>query len=229
MGKTFVSVVVPTLNEATTIVASLTRLASQGADEIIVVDASSPDGTSELAAPLCNRVIQTPRGRGAQQNRGAAVARGEVLLFLHADCWLESGAIERLRRFVRRHPRVPGGCFRMRVEDRHPLYRMIDTAAQIRAGLLGVPYGDQAIFVPRWAFERIGGFPETKLMDDVLLGLRLRQLGRLAVLPARVYVSPRRWKHQGILRQTLRNWALTMMAACGISTDVLARFYPVIR
>ncbi|HEX8204318.1 MAG TPA: glycosyltransferase, partial [Isosphaeraceae bacterium] len=106
----------PTYNEATTIVGALEGLADQGADDVVVVDGGSPDGTAALAARTgWVRVETAPRGRGVQQNRGAAVAAGDVLLFLHADCRLEAGAIAALRRFVGRHPRVPGGCFRMRV------------------------------------------------------------------------------------------------------------------
>ena len=169
------------------------------------------------------------RGRGVQQNRGAAASSGDLLVFLHADCRLEDGAIAALRRYLARHPRVPGGCFRMRIEDSHPLYRAIDTAAHLRAGLLGLPYGDQGIFIRRSVFESIGGFPETPLMEDVMISLKLRREGRLAVLPARIFVSPRRWRQCGIIRQTLKNWALTAAATLGVSTEFLARFYPHIR
>lgn len=224
-----ISVVIPTWNEATTIVVALARLADQGADEVVVADASSPDGTAALASSAGARVVSSPRGRGVQQNRGAAATTGDLLLFLHADCWLESGALAALRRFAARHPRVPGGCFRMRVDDPDPRFRPINVAADLRAGLLGVPYGDQGIFVTRPAFDRAGGFPETRLMDDVLLALRLRRLGRLVVLRPEIRVSPRRWKQQGIFRQSLRNWSLTAAAAVGISTDTLARFYPTVR
>jgi rSAM/selenodomain-associated transferase 2 len=224
-----VSVIIPTLCEATTIAATLARLARQGADEVIVADADSPDGTAELAATAGARVVRSPRGRGVQQNRGAAAASGDVLLFLHADCWLEDGAVEALRRLVRRGPRLAGGCFRMRVDDTDPRFRPIDAAAHLRAGVLGVPYGDQGLFVPRWAFDSAGGFPETPLMDDVFLALRLRRLGRIALLRQRIHVSPRRWRQRGLARQTLLNWTLTAGAALGVRTHLLARAYPVVR
>ncbi|MBX6312250.1 MAG: TIGR04283 family arsenosugar biosynthesis glycosyltransferase [Isosphaeraceae bacterium] len=224
-----VSVVIPTWNEASTIVACLTRLSRQGVDEVVVADADSPDGTAELAAALGVRVLRSLRGRGVQQNRGAAATTGDVLLFLHADCWLEDGAIDQLRRFVARNPKVPAGCFRMRVADGDPRFRPIDAAAHLRAGVLGLPYGDQALFVPRPVFERVGGFPEVPLMEDVCLALRLRRLGRIALLPAQVYTSARRWRRLGITRQTLRNWSLTALAALGVRLEVLARLYPAIR
>ncbi len=224
-----VSVVIPTLNEAAAIGPCLERLARQAADEVIVADAASPDGTASLAAKRGVRVVTSPRGRGVQQNRGAELANGDVLLFLHADCELEDGALDCLRRFVSRNPRVPGGCFRMRVDGREWTFRTIDATAHLRAGVLGVPYGDQGIFVTRWAFERVRGFPEVALMEDVHLALRLRKLGRLALLSKQIVVSPRRWRKQGIFLQTLRNWMLTAAAAVGVRMEFLARFYPVIR
>ncbi len=224
-----VSVVIPTLNEAKTIGSCLDHLADQGVDEVIVADAGSPDGTADRASRAGARVVAAPKGRGVQQNRGALEASGDVLLFLHADCRLEGGAIAELQRFVARCPKVPGGCFRMRVDGPEWAFRAIDAAAHLRAGVLGVPYGDQGIFVPRWAFDRVGGFPELPLMEDVYLMLRLRRLGRIALLPKRIEVSARRWRNQGILGQSLRNWALTAGAAGGMSTETLARFYPVVR
>lgn len=224
-----VSVVIPTLEEAASIGSCLDRLAPQGADEVIVADADSADGTAGLARAAGARVVRSPRGRGVQQNRGAAASSGDVLLFLHADCRLEPGSIACLRRFVGRCPRAPGGCFRMRVDAPDLAFRAIDAAAHLRAGLMGLPYGDQGIFVPRWAFDRVGGFPELPLMEDVYLALRLRKLGRVALLPRRIYVSPRRWRSQGILGQSIRNWGLTAAAAAGVGTGTLSRFYPVVR
>jgi rSAM/selenodomain-associated transferase 2 len=224
-----VSVIIPTLNEATTIARTLRQLKTQDCDEIIVADAMSADGTATLARREGVAVVDSSRGRSVQQNRGAAASSGDLLVFLHADCRLEDGAIAALRRYLARHPKVPGGCFRMRIEDSHPLYRVIDTAAHLRAGLLGLPYGDQGIFIRRSVFESLGGFPETPLMEDVMISLKLRHKGRLTVLPARIFVSPRRWHQCGIIRQTLKNWALTAAATLGVSTEFLARFYPHIR
>src|SRR5436309_1129188 len=124
-----VSVIIPTLNEATTIVQTLRQLKTQNCDEIVVADAMSPDGTAGLARLESVVVVDSSRGRGVQQNRGAAASSGDLLVFLHADCRLEAGAIAALRQYLARHPRVPGDCFRMRIEDPHPLYRAIDIAA----------------------------------------------------------------------------------------------------
>jgi rSAM/selenodomain-associated transferase 2 len=224
-----ISVVIPVLNEAATIAEALRGLARQGPDEIVVVDASSPDGTAELARTEGVTVIDSPRGRGVQQNRGAAATSGDTLLFLHADCRLGERSIAGLRRFLVHHPRVVGGCFRMRVAEDRWLFRCIDVAANLRAGLLGITYGDQGIFVTRRVFDRIGGFPETPLMEDVGFSLQMRRLGRVAVLPLQIAVSPRRWARHGLIGQTARNWALLAAAAAGVPALTLARFYPPVR
>jgi rSAM/selenodomain-associated transferase 2 len=230
MSQPGVAVIVPTLDEAGTIVECLAWLREQGPDEVVVVDAGSSDGTAALArqSGLC-RVLDGPRNRGRQQNLGAAATHAPTLLFLHADTHLEPGALVRLRRFVGRNPRVPGGCFRMRVANSDPRFRAIDTAAHLRAGLLHIPYGDQGLFAPRWAFDRAGGFPELPFMDDLFFSLRLRRLGRLAVLPAHIIVSDRRWRTKGLLRQSIRNWLLTALAALGVPPEHLRHAYPSVR
>jgi len=224
-----VSVLIPTLNEVANIGPCVEHLAGQGADEVIVSDAHSPDGTAEWAERAGAVVVRSPKGRGVQQNQAASVASGQVFLFLHADCRLEPGAIDCLRRFVARSPRVPGGCFRMQVDAPDWLFRPIDASAHLRAGVFGYPYGDQGVFVTRWAFDQVGGFPELPLMDDLLLSGRLRRLGRLALLPKRIFVSPRRWRRYGIIGQSVRNWALTVAVAGGIGPQTLARYYPEVR
>ena len=225
--------IVPTWNEASTIDRCLTRLIKQRPEEILVADGGSPDGTFDLAKayePQGVQALLAPKGRAAQQNHASRIATGDIFLFLHADCWLDDGALDEIRRFVEIHPRVPGGCLRMRVESPRPyLYASVNAAADLRGSWLGLPYGDQAMFATRWAFERVGGFPIVKLMDDLLLSLELRRLGRLAILKSAVCVSDRRWRQQGILRQSMRNWALTAAAALGVPPDELARFYPVVR
>jgi rSAM/selenodomain-associated transferase 2 len=223
-----VSFIIPTLNEAAAIADTLRRLRGQGPGEIIVVDGGSGDGTPDRAAALADHVLSGPRGRAAQMNLGAAQAGGDVLLFLHADCSLEDGAAAQAERLLARRG-VVAGCFRMTVEAPGLGFRLIDAAATARVRLTGIAYGDQGLFVRREVFARVGGFPPLRLMEDVFLSLRLRRLGRLAVAPARIFVSPRRWQRQGLVRQTLRNWTLTALAAAGVHPDRLARFYPAVR
>jgi rSAM/selenodomain-associated transferase 2 len=222
-----VSVIIPTLNEATGLADTLRSLRQERPHEIIVVDGGSRDATCERASEA-DVVLSGPRGRAAQMNHGAAHATGDALLFLHADCTLEAGALAAAVRCLRR-PGVAAGCFRMRVAADGWPFRSIDYFATARVRLTGVVYGDQGLFLTRERFERAGGFPELRLMEDVFLSLRLRRAGRVAVAPRRIFVSPRRWQNQGVVRQTLRNWALTALAAAGVHPDHLAAHYPAVR
>src|SRR5262249_35781461 len=143
-------------------------------------------------------------------------------------CALEAGALGAAARCLARRG-VAGGCFRMRVAAPGMLYRMIDAAATARVRLTGLGYGDQGLFVRRALFEEGGGFPPVGLIEDAGIGGGLRARGRMVVAPARVFVSPRRWQRVGVVRQTLRNWALTALAGAGVHPDRLARFYPAVR
>ena len=222
-----VSVVIPALNEAACLAETIRSVRLENPCEILVVDGGSTDGTCE-AAREADRVLRGPRGRAAQMNLGAAHASGEVLLFLHADCTLERGALRAAeRRLGGRN--VAAGCFRMRVTAPSPVYRLIDACATARVRLTGLVYGDQGLFVERRRFERLGGFPPLGFMEDVFLSRMLHRQGRMVVAPKRIFVSPRRWRRQGVVRQTLRNWTLTALAAGGVHPDRLAGFYPVVR
>jgi rSAM/selenodomain-associated transferase 2 len=221
------SVVVPTLNEEASLAGTLTALREQSPLEVIVVDGGSTDGTSRIAS-AADRLLTGVRGRAAQMNLGAANARGDALLFLHADCRPEAGALAEALRLLGRRG-VAAGCFRMRVAAEGWGYRAIDWCATARVRLTGIVYGDQGLFVRREVFERVGGFPAVRLMEDVLISRRLRRKGRVVVAERRLFVSPRRWQRVGLVRQTLRNWALTALAAGGVPPDRLARFYPAVR
>jgi rSAM/selenodomain-associated transferase 2 len=222
-----VSVIIPTLNEADTIGEAVRSTRLQSPREIIVVDGGSTDGT-QAAAGAADIVLRTARGRAAQMNAGAAQARGEIVLFLHADCRLAPGGLAQAVALLSRH-RVVAGCFTMRVGAEGRLYRLIDAAATARVRLTGLIYGDQGLFLRRIDFERFGGFPTVPFLEDVLFSKRLRAEGRIVVAPARIEVSPRRWQHVGPIRQTLRNWTLTALAAAGVSPQRLVRFYPAVR
>lgn len=222
-----VSVIMPTLNEESCIAAAVAELRAQRPEEIIVVDGGSSDQTRARAV-AADQVLLGTAGRAVQMNLGAAHARGDVLLFLHADCTLEPGALEEAERLLR-GPRVAAGCFAMRVTAPGVLYRSIDFCATARVRLTGLVYGDQGLFLRRRLFERLGGFPSLRLMEDVFFSRRLRRQGRIVVAGRRIHVSPRRWQHAGIVRQSLRNWALTALAAGGVPPDRLAPFYPLVR
>jgi rSAM/selenodomain-associated transferase 2 len=191
------------------------------------VDGGSTDGT-ERAAALANHFLRSARGRARQMNAGAARATGDLLLFLHADCTLEGGALRSVVHILKR-PSVIAGCFSMHVAAEGKFFRSIDACATARVRLTGLIYGDQGLFLRRSDFERLGGFPPLRLMEDVFFSRILRREGRLAVSPRRIFVSPRRWQRVGLVRQTLRNWGLTAAAVLGVSPDHLAAYYPPVR
>jgi hypothetical protein len=161
-------------------------------------------------------------------NLGASRATGDVLLFLHADCSLEAGALAAAGRCLRARG-VIAGCFLMTVRAHGWLYRSIDMCATARVWLTGLVYGDQGLFLRRADFERLGGFPPLRFMEDLFFSRELRRHGRIVVAPRRIFVSPRRWQQSGLFRQSLTNWTLTALAAGGIHPDRLAEFYGKVR
>jgi rSAM/selenodomain-associated transferase 2 len=220
------SIIVPVLNEAASIVATLEALAplhERGA-EIVVVDGGSADGTVALATPLADRVIASERGRAAQMNAGAAVAGGDVLLFLHADTRLPPNAdrliIDGLAQSGRRW-----GRFDVTIEGAHPLLPFVAASMNARSRLTGIATGDQAMFVTREAFNAAGEFPEIALMEDITLARRLKRVSPPLCLRARVRTSGRRWESRGVLRTILLMWRLRLAYFLGAKPEELARRY----
>jgi rSAM/selenodomain-associated transferase 2 len=222
------SIIVPTLNEASVLGDALEHLRGHDPHEVIVVDGGSSDGSADLARSAGVSVLTGVQGRAAQMNLGAAHATGEMLLFLHADCTLEPDSLDAAWRTLREY-RVAAGCFRMRVRAEPWIYRMIDAAATARVRTTGLIYGDQGLFLTREMFDRVGGFPALRFMEDVFISFGLRRLGRMRVAPATIHVSARRWQKQGPIRQSIRNWTLTALAAAGVHPDKLAAYYPIVR
>jgi rSAM/selenodomain-associated transferase 2 len=195
--------------------------------EVIVVDGGSTDATCREAA-AADVLLHGPPGRAVQMNLGAAHATAEVLLFLHADCTPEPGALAEAERCLSVRG-IVAGCFTVRVLADGLLYRSIDACATARVRLTGLVYGDQGLFLCRSSFERLGGFPRLRLMEDLFFSRELRRHGRVVVSPRRIFVSPRRWQRAGLIRQTLRNWTLTALVAGGVHPDRLAALYPNVR
>ncbi len=220
------SIIVPVYNEAPGIARALQSLAvlrRRGA-EVIVVDGGSEDETLTQALKHADQALVAARGRAAQMNAGARVAGGGVLLFLHADTRLPRKADERVRRALANGAHC-WGRFDVRVEGRAFLLPVVAWLMNRRSRLTGIATGDQAIFVTRRAFERVGGFPQQELMEDVALARRLKRLSRPACLRAAVTTSGRRWQQNGVLRTIVLMWWLRLAYYCGVSPARLARWY----
>jgi rSAM/selenodomain-associated transferase 2 len=220
-----VSVIIPTLNEAATIRQAIHRAWAAGASQVVVVDGRSEDETYALAGQCDCDAICCNRGRGIQLNAGADLARGEVLLFLHADNWLSAGAVDQIRSTMQ-NPLVQCGAFRQRIESPDFSFRMVEFGNNLRVRFCGVPFGDQGIFVRHQLFRDVGGFPNVEIMEDMLLMKRIRCRTRPILLPGPLHVSPRRWQQNGVLQQTLRNWTLQVALTLGVAPHDLARYYP---
>lgn len=223
-GSMRISIIIPVLNEAERIVESVERAWAAGASEVLVVDGGSTDGTTKIASGLDCRILTSERGRAIQQNTGAKAASGEILLFLHADNWLAANAISQIHEALAQPGRLHG-AFRQQIEARGIGFRALEWGNARRVQWLGIPYGDQGIFVRRDLFLELGGFPAVQLMEDVMLSKRLRQKARPQLLPGPLHVDARRWIKHGILQQTMRNWTLLMAHQVGIPPDSLAKFY----
>jgi rSAM/selenodomain-associated transferase 2 len=219
------SIIIPFLDEAAGIEAALTALAPyrERGCELVVVDGGSRDGTLALASPLADRVLSAPRGRAAQMNAGAAAARGDVLLFLHADTKLPANADILIRNGLAQSGRI-WGRFDVRF-DHGGILPLIAIMMNLRSRLTGIATGDQAIFVSRAAFEAIGGFPAQPLMEDIAFSSRIRHVSRATNVRARVTTSARRWRTQGILRTIFLMWRLRLAYFLGADPAHLARQY----
>lgn len=225
MKRGGISVVVPALNEAAGIAGTLQALQPWRAagHELIVVDGGSRDGTAAEAAPWTDRLLVSDAGRARQMNAGAAVAGGEILLFLHADTRLPS---EAPRAVVKAIADGAGwGRFDVTIDGRSAWLPVVARLMNWRSRWSGIATGDQAMFVRRAAFDAVGGFPDQPLMEDIELSRRLRARGAPACLRLRATTSGRRWDQRGAWRTILLMWRLRLLYALGTPAERLARAY----
>jgi rSAM/selenodomain-associated transferase 2 len=223
---TWLSIVVPTLDEARSIgacLAALQEMRAAGA-EVVVVDGGSGDATRVLAAALADRVIDAPRGRASQMNAGAEKASGDVLLFLHADTRLPAAAELVVLGGLERSGRA-WGRFDVTISGRHPLLAVVARMMNIRSRATGIATGDQAMFVQREVFRSVGGFPAIELMEDVALSKRLKRVGRPLSVQQRAITSGRRWETHGVLPTIMLMWRLRLAYFFGADPAALAKRY----
>ena len=218
-------VVMPVLNEAQAIEATLQALAPlrQCGARVVVVDGGSEDDTMAKARPHADAVISAPRGRAAQMNAGAALGWGEVLLFLHADTMLPDGADEQLLQALTQGHLW--GRFDVRIAGRHRMLAVVAAMMNLRSRWTGIATGDQAMFMRREVFALLGGFAPLPLMEDIDMSRRLRWLGAPACLRERVITSGRRWEQRGVWRTIALMWRLRWRYWRGESAHTLAQDY----
>lgn len=220
------SIIVPVLNEAASIestLGALVTLRAQGA-EVIVVDGGSSDDTPSRARPLADRVLVAPRGRASQMNAGAGRARGDILLFLHADTRLPEMAVVAMLQEFSQGGNV-WGRFDVDIEGQHPLLTMVAALMNWRSRLTGISTGDQAIFVRREVFEAAGGYSDIPLMEDIEISRRLKRVSRPLCIRRRVATSGRRWEKHGVVRTIFLMWRIRAAYFLGASPVALARRY----
>ncbi|WP_294173712.1 TIGR04283 family arsenosugar biosynthesis glycosyltransferase [uncultured Sphingomonas sp.] len=215
------SVVIPALNAGPELESCLAELS--GADEIIVTDGGSTDDTILVAERARARVVQAPRGRGVQLQAGAAAATGDWLLFLHADTKLGRGWHEAVAQHIAARSHM-AACFRFQLNDGAWQARLLERAVALRVRVLGLPYGDQGLLISRALYEAVGGYRALPLMEDVDL---VRRVGRrrLQMLDMAAATSAERWRRDGWLRRSARNFACLALYTLGVSPERIARLY----
>jgi len=243
-----IAVIIPTLNEEQALPGTLACAAGIGFEEILVVDGGSTDQTQEIARDLlvrCSkfdveslpnteprtsnlRLLTSPAGRAKQMNAGAAASRADALLFLHADTRLPAEARRAIERALD-DPACVGGRFDVRFERDAGLAWLIARLISLRSRLSGIATGDQALFVRRSTFERLGGFADLPIMEDVEFTRRLKRAGRVAPLRARVVTSYRRWERCGALQTIVLMWALRLLYWLGVHPNRLKNLYASVR
>ena len=222
------SIVIPVLDEADrikTLISHLRKQSSENFYEIIVVD-GDPQGTTVKVIDdrkvIC---IKASQGRARQMNAGAAIAGGEVLIFLHADTLLPPKALNKISRVLENEKYV-GGAFNLGIDSDRLLLRYIAARASLRSRINRIPYGDQAIFIRKSYFDKIGRFKEIPLMEDVDLMRRIKKRGdKIYIFSDQVMTSPRRWEKEGVIYTTIRNKILVGLYYLGVGPEKLVKYY----
>jgi rSAM/selenodomain-associated transferase 2 len=222
------SFVVPVYQEAEIInqtISNINSLDDSGKAEIIIVDGDPKGSTIREIKNDKIKIIISTKGRGSQLNSGAAIAQGEILIFLHADTRLPNNALAKISAALSDQD-FAGGAFQLHIDSPRFIFRVIEKVALWRTRLTQIPFGDQAIFMRKDYYLSIGGFQPIPIMEDVELMARVKKRkGRIVILDDQVHTSSRRWDQEGILSCTLRNWLLQILYLCGAKPEVLVKYY----
>lgn len=222
------SVIIPTLNEAGQIEHTIASIMQHHDPtiplEIIVADGGSGDQTVELAVRRGARVVHSAPGRANQMNAGARVAKGNVLIFLHADTQLPPNFTSHIAHALSQ-PEAIAGAFELEIDSSEPLLRWVERGVKWRSRYLQMPYGDQALFMTAVAFQQVGGFPTLPILEDVEMVKQLRRLGQIVIVRKSVRTSARRWQRLGIIETTMFNQFVLLAFRLGVSPNRIANWY----
>jgi len=223
-ASNWLSIIIPVLNEAANLDATLASACGEAGVEIIVVDGGSEDASIDIAKQFDAVVIQASAGRATQMNAGAAIARGDVLLFLHADTRLPPNYATLIHQTLAR-PNVVAGAFDLKIDGKEWGLRLVEWGAARRSRFCQLPYGDQALFIKAHQFRALNGYPALPFMEDFVFVRQLKKLGNIAIAPAAVLTSSRRWQRVGVLRTTIINQLVIVGYSLGVSPITLRRWY----
>ncbi len=224
-----ISIVMPVLNEAENLRNTLDSLDLSSNEELIIVDGGSRDETLAIAREFTDKVYKTKTGRASVMNYGARRAAGDILLFFHSDCVLPDGGFEVIRETLS-DPGVAAGAFFLGIDHPEPGFRLIEFGANLRSRFTSLLYGDQGMFLRKEVFEKVGGFADIPLMEDIEISGRLKRLGKIVFVMPPIKASPRRWLREGAFYTTLRDWSLALSyTVLKVSPERLLRYYKEVR
>jgi rSAM/selenodomain-associated transferase 2 len=219
-----ISIIIPVLNEAENIRQAIACTQLSTNIEVIVVDGGSQDDTHKIASDLKVTIISSLPGRAVQMNKGATLAKGDILLFLHADTRLPTGFDVMIRTALQPTGTV-AGAFALGIDAEVASLRLVEWGVNMRSHFWQMPYGDQAIFLTKETFNKIGNFPELPFMEDFEIMRRLKRIGRITIIPVPVITSARRWLQKGIWKTTLINQIIIIAYLLGVPPQRLIRWY----